>query len=110
MPRSLIEVDRQQSSWRYEEVSLGVQEHGLSPLTRQCHFSFLAAFANGLGTMEIAAHENLAEDRYFRVSAVGLISLLLPPLLLLFSLIMQMIFFLFFGGVGGALRWFPVII
>lgn len=65
---------------------------------RQCHFSFLAAFANGLGTMEIAAHENLAEDRYFRVSAVGLISLLPPPLLLLFSVIMQMIFFLFWGG------------
>lgn len=67
---------------------------------RQCHFSFLAAFANGLGTMEIAAHENLAEVRYFRVSAVGLISLLPPPLLLLFSLIMQMIFFLFYGGGG----------
>lgn len=68
---------------------------------RRCYFSFLAAFANGLGTMEIAAHENLAEDRYFRVSAVGLISLLPPPLLLLFSLIMHMIFFYFFLGEGG---------
>lgn len=48
------------------------------------------------------------EDRNFRVSAVGLISLLL----LLFTLIMPVIFFYFGERVGeaGVFRWFPVII